>query len=545
MADDTDPTDPGPTGPRVPNGDELAAKRTARASAKHAGSHTGRIPPHDLDAERALLGAAMLAPAALDELAAVGPDVFYNPGHAHIAVALLEGRAAGLSADPTVIADTLRRRGVLDAIGGHMLLVDIMSSTPATSSAGAYARIVAGHAARRRVLGIVGEIAEAAYEPGSDLAHTLEHARQLVETTVTGATGGSQLAWADIAAVLAGQIPPVEASILHRNDGQALLYTGKMHVFQAEPGAAKSWLACQAVLEVLAGGGTAIYIDYEDSPRGIVDRLLALGGQPASLIDAFAYVRPDSPFGPAERLELQRRMEILNPDLIVLDGVAEALALDGIDEDRNGEVAGWIASYPRWLTDTSGAALIMIDHVVKTKGERGRYARGAGHKLAAIDGVAYELKVTEPFSRHRAGRVTVTIQKDRHGAIGEQGSVAAVAAITPHAAGERVELNLIAPERRDPSEGAWKPTRMMDRVAEEIARSAAPLDASQVVALLTSPAHPNPTLIRQAISGLLSDGRVRERREGHRTFLEVIDAPPPPTDPGPDPEVQSPLDEDF
>ncbi len=110
--------------------------------------------------------------AAATEVGLSGDD-FYKPAHGHIFDAINALYARGDSVDPVTVADALRRRELLDAIGGPAILVTLQAGTPATTTAGKYARIVEEHALLRRLIGVAGEIAENAYgaarrRPGHD-----------------------------------------------------------------------------------------------------------------------------------------------------------------------------------------------------------------------------------------------------------------------------------------------------------------------------------------------------------------------------------------
>src|SRR5215218_481985 len=120
----------------------------------------GRIPPHNLEAEESLLGAMLLSKDAVAVAAEAGlsHDDFYKPSHGHIydAITTLFGR--GEPADPVMVSEELRRAGLLDGIGGPALLISLQARTPATSSAGHYARIVEELALLRRLIRAADEI---------------------------------------------------------------------------------------------------------------------------------------------------------------------------------------------------------------------------------------------------------------------------------------------------------------------------------------------------------------------------------------------------
>ncbi len=153
----------------------------------------GRVPPHDLQAEESLLGAMMLSAEAIASAAGVvNASDFYKPAHGHVYDAVHTLYAAGQPVDSVTVADELRRAGLLDGIGGPGVLAQIMSSTPATSNAGRYARIVEEYALLRRLIGVAGEIAELGYSVPEDVTKALDRAESLVyevnERRVTDST---------------------------------------------------------------------------------------------------------------------------------------------------------------------------------------------------------------------------------------------------------------------------------------------------------------------------------------------------------------------
>ena len=153
----------------------------------------GRVPPHDLQAEESLLGAMMLSAEAIaSATGVVTASDFYKPAHGHVYDAIHALYASGQPVDAVTVADELRRANLLEAIGGPAVLAQIMASTPATSNAGRYARIVEEYALLRRLIGVGGEIAELGYSVPEDVPKTLDRAESLVydinERRVTDST---------------------------------------------------------------------------------------------------------------------------------------------------------------------------------------------------------------------------------------------------------------------------------------------------------------------------------------------------------------------
>ena len=171
--------------PEEPRGDEgfpgTQLRATDRAFRPTDRPSVGRVPPHNLDAESSLLGAMLLSRDAIaDALEVVVAEHFYKPSHAHVFEAICGLYASGEPADPVTVAEALTRAGLLDQIGGPGLLLELQASTPATSSAGKYARITQEHATLRSLIGAANEIAEIGYGHPDDVVKAVDEAENLV-----------------------------------------------------------------------------------------------------------------------------------------------------------------------------------------------------------------------------------------------------------------------------------------------------------------------------------------------------------------------------
>lgn len=499
---------------------------TEHRARKSSGDH--RVPPHNLDAEESALGAALLSPGAAASIVSIAePGDFYKPAHQFIASAIARLMADDdPHVDVVTVAEELRRDGLLEEIGGAQYLLELQNATPAISAAHRYARIVKDAAILRRLIGTASEIAELGYSAHEDPSAAIVRAGELLGRMGTAdAETLSTLEVADVAALLAGNLQAEQPALLTRTDGGALLYPGKMHVFQAEPSSGKSWLALVAVAEVLAMGGSAGYLDHEDTGNGILGRLRNLGVSDAVLADRFYYANPAGKFGPAERLHLTTALDRMNMDLVVIDGVGESLSRNGLSEDKAEDVIRWTDLLPRWIART-GAAVLMLDHVAKDPEQRGRWARGSGAKLAAVDGASYQIKVRQPFSRHREGRFDLVVAKDRPGGVGAIGETVATVHVTPHAAGELVTVRVDphSTEAAAPTD-SWKPTVIMGKVWAALDGSTAPLTATALATLVHSD---KPRLVKEAITRLIAEGFIAETGKRPKTLRIVkpyTDAP--------------------
>ena len=142
---------------------------------------SGRVPPHNLEAEESLLGAMLLSSdAASVAMEICGPADFYKPAHGHIfgAVAALFER--GEAVDAVTVRDELVRSGLLEAVGDPALLVSLQANTPSIANAAHYAHIVEEHALLRRLVGVAGQIADIGYSVPEDVTGAIDQAEQLV-----------------------------------------------------------------------------------------------------------------------------------------------------------------------------------------------------------------------------------------------------------------------------------------------------------------------------------------------------------------------------
>ncbi len=154
---------------------QVASRRAASSSSP------GRVPPHNLQAEESLLGAMLLSRDAVSAASEIiDGKHFYKPAHAHVYEAITAVLSRGEPVDPVTVAEELRRRDLLDAVGGPQVLLSLQAGTPATSNAARYARIVEEHALLRGLIGVAGDIAELGYEMPDDVSAAIDRAESMV-----------------------------------------------------------------------------------------------------------------------------------------------------------------------------------------------------------------------------------------------------------------------------------------------------------------------------------------------------------------------------
>jgi replicative DNA helicase len=144
-----------------------------------------RQPPHNLEAEEAVLGAILAAGRLLAEVAGQLEEAdFYRPAHRTIWRAILRLADRGEPTDPITVLGELDRTGELADVGGGPFLHTLVQAVPTVANASHYARLVADTVRRRRVIDLGIRLAHSDADPAV-LAHL---AGELADTT-TGSDG--------------------------------------------------------------------------------------------------------------------------------------------------------------------------------------------------------------------------------------------------------------------------------------------------------------------------------------------------------------------
>lgn len=112
-----------------------------------------RLPPHNLEAEKGVIGAMLLDPIACDDVVAlVKPSDFYSDAHRRLYAMLMEIHAETSGADVVLLAERLRARNELEAVGGEAYIAQIMQEVQVAAHATHYATIVRDKATLRQLI---------------------------------------------------------------------------------------------------------------------------------------------------------------------------------------------------------------------------------------------------------------------------------------------------------------------------------------------------------------------------------------------------------
>lgn len=139
-----------------------------------------RVPPQDVDAERAVLGSVLINNeamfTAIEELTA---DDFYKPAHALVFTCMTELVAKNEPVDAVTLSALLKAKDQLEDAGGLAAIVSLGESVPTAANIKYYGEIVKKKSMLRRLIGAATEIATSAYD-STDPEETVDLAEKSI-----------------------------------------------------------------------------------------------------------------------------------------------------------------------------------------------------------------------------------------------------------------------------------------------------------------------------------------------------------------------------
>jgi replicative DNA helicase len=156
-------------------------ERRGRMRSVETGAGASRVPPHDLDAERAVIGAMLVSETAVAAVAErLAAEDFYSEVHRIIYGAMMRLYSRGEPIDQLTLTNELRSVNEFERIGGRPYVFQIVESVPTAANAGRYADIVRGKALLRAIIDVGSRITEDAFREPEDVSEALDSAEQLV-----------------------------------------------------------------------------------------------------------------------------------------------------------------------------------------------------------------------------------------------------------------------------------------------------------------------------------------------------------------------------
>lgn len=234
--------------------------------------------PHSIDAEEAVVGAILINPYILDDIALfLRPDDFYIHRLRWAYATMLELRQLGTPIDMLTVSEQMDKNGELEEAGGPAYLTALINQVPSSLNAESYARIVEAQSIRRSFINVANNIAALAYNQQESVnsfsakVHKLidSQARQVsVSNTITADIAAEALLHiVDNGAPMALQtyLPAIDAAIGGLPLGEVVLLAG-------DTSSGKTALTLQMAEQLSQQHKKILYVSMESKAHTLVAR---------------------------------------------------------------------------------------------------------------------------------------------------------------------------------------------------------------------------------------------------------------------------------
>ena len=333
-----------------------------------SGVPTDRILPHNVEAEKAVLGAILVNNAAFERAAGIiKPRDFFRRAHADIFatfVELLDMRHSAV--DLLTVSAELERLGTLDECGGPAYISSLTDGVPRGSNVVEYCRLVKDTATRRRLIFAANEMLAASYDGEKTTDAIVTDADRAIIALQRGGAGDGLVSLREDQTALMedleyryehrGQLSGVETGFPSINEQTFGWQRADMIVVAARPSIGKSaWVLNTAVAAAKGGARVGIF-SLEMKRRSLERRILAmLSGVPVQRIRGGFLGEEDF-------------QKLADASTVMHD-------LNFWIDDRSGQSVWDIRSACRRLKSEQGLDLIVVDYVQLMPGSLDR--RGA------------------------------------------------------------------------------------------------------------------------------------------------------------------------
>ncbi|NUM44061.1 MAG: replicative DNA helicase [Anaerolineales bacterium] len=246
-----------------------------------------KIVPQNIEAEEALLGALLIDPDTVVQVATVvQPEDFYVQRHGWIYDAIRHLHDQRQPVDFLTVSDELERRQQLQDVGGAAFLSSLINAVPSAVHGFQYAQIVQRTSTLRQLIGAAGQIARLAYEDTQNVEAVVDQSEQLIFSI---SERRLERDLQPIRSIMRGVMD--ELDLLHQRKGEVLgvptgfqtldkllggMQRSDLLIVAARPGMGKTSLALSMALSAAKKHAARVAIfSLEMSNEQLVQRLLS------------------------------------------------------------------------------------------------------------------------------------------------------------------------------------------------------------------------------------------------------------------------------
>ena len=423
-----------------------------------------RVPPQDIEMEKALLGALMLNQNAMYEVAdLVGVDSFYSAKHRVVFDAMLGLYAKTEPVDVVTVSTKLKERKQLKEIGGAAYLTDLVNAAASPGSARHYAQTVQTKFVLRSLIDASAKIGEIAFEEDRDIEEVLDEAQSAVFAvsqspmlrTFTTIKEELTEAWERLETLQkhSGTLRGVPSGFPQLDNMLAGFQKSDLIILAARPSIGKTALALDIARQTATKYKTPVGIfSLEMSSQQLADRMLAaqsgvdawklrtgkinsdedferLQAGMAALSEAPIYIddKPGSTVlamrSVARRLKMEKDLGLVIIDYLQLITPTNAHAGDNLVQQVT-EISRSLKGMAREL-DVPVIALSQLSRAVEQRGGRPRLSdlRDSGSIEQDADVVMFihreDMMKNRSDNEERTNIAEILIEKHRNGPVGK------------------------------------------------------------------------------------------------------------------------------
>ena len=147
----------------------------------------GKIPPHDIEAEQAILGSMLTdQDAVVDAIEILKPEDFYREDNKYIYEAMSNLYSRGEPIDIITVKDELSSMQKFEAVGGIEYLALLPDKVPLVSNADKYIKIVEEKSILRQLIKTAGEIEGLGYAQNEEIDNVMDQAEKKIFDIMQG-----------------------------------------------------------------------------------------------------------------------------------------------------------------------------------------------------------------------------------------------------------------------------------------------------------------------------------------------------------------------
>jgi len=322
-----------------------------------------KLPPHDIEAEEAVIGSLLIDPEAILKVAvSLKAEDFFSETNRVIYQACLSLYQRNEAINQITAAHELMRQDKLEQIGGAAFLSHMISNVPTSLHVEYYAQIVSNAAVMRRLIAAAGQIEALGYEASPEVEASLNKAEDILFQVrmrreprdfipIRDALGQYFEEAGPPTALREGEIPHILTGFTALDDFLGGLLRSDLIVLAARPSLGKTSLALNIARNTAINQKACVALcSLEMSREAVVQRLLAS----ESGVDS-RKVRLGR-FGEKDEIKIMEASGILSEAPIYIDDSPQLRALD-------------IRSKARRLHFERNIDLIIVDYLQLIQGD--------------------------------------------------------------------------------------------------------------------------------------------------------------------------------